>query len=203
VVVQDRDGMNLYAGRGVAVREFPLAKRHGFAAYLLFVDGKPVGVLEAKPAGHTLSGVQVQAKKYAAALPDTLIPQVGPLPFLYVSTGTETQFTNLLDPEPRSRRVFDVHRSETLAEWLSAPPLAECCPCTGKRRGRDRLLDAFLHTRDSVRLAVRFRPDFGHPDHFSCRARRAPPRLPPNRRKPTPHHNVAHHNQRTHAKEDS
>jgi type I restriction enzyme M protein len=51
--------MNLYAGRGVAVREFPLAKGYGFTDYLLFVDGKPVGVLEAKPAGHTLSGVHV------------------------------------------------------------------------------------------------------------------------------------------------
>jgi type I restriction enzyme, R subunit len=72
-----------------------------------------------------LSGVHVQIKKYAEGLPDTLTPPIRPLPFLYVSTGTETQFTNLLDPEPRSRRVFEVHRPETLAEWLSAPPLAE------------------------------------------------------------------------------
>jgi type I restriction enzyme R subunit len=107
------------------VREFPLAKGHGFVDYLLFVDGKPVAVLEAKPVGHTLSGVQVQAQKYAGGLPDTLSPPVRPLPFLYVSTGTETQFTNLLDPEPRSRRVFDVHRPETLAEWLSATTLSE------------------------------------------------------------------------------
>lgn len=35
-VVQNRAGMNLYAGRGVAVREFPLDT--GFADYLLFVD---------------------------------------------------------------------------------------------------------------------------------------------------------------------
>ena len=37
-VVQYRDGMNVYAGRGVAVREFRLAKGHGFADYLLFVE---------------------------------------------------------------------------------------------------------------------------------------------------------------------
>jgi type I restriction enzyme R subunit len=43
--------MNLSATRGVAVREFPLAPGHGFADYLLFVDGKAVGVLEAKPQG--------------------------------------------------------------------------------------------------------------------------------------------------------
>ena len=61
--------MNLSAGRGVAVREFKLTPGHGFADYLLFVDGKAVGVLEAKPEGHTLSGVEVQAKKSPPACP--------------------------------------------------------------------------------------------------------------------------------------
>jgi len=54
-VIQDRVQMNLYAGRGVAVREFPL--QTGEADYLLFVDRKAVGVVEAKPEGTTLSGV--------------------------------------------------------------------------------------------------------------------------------------------------
>jgi type I restriction enzyme R subunit len=121
--VQRRDQMNLAAARGVAVREFPLAAGHGFADYLLFVDGRAVGVLEAKPAGHTLSGVQVQADKYAAGLPAGLEPPVRPLPFLYLSTGSETMFTDLLDPDPRSRRVFQVHQPGTLAEWLAAETL--------------------------------------------------------------------------------
>jgi type I restriction enzyme, R subunit len=68
-IVQDRDAMNLSAGRGVAVREFKLTPGHGFADYLLFVDGKAAGVLEAKPEGHTLSGVEVQAEKYSTGLP--------------------------------------------------------------------------------------------------------------------------------------
>src|SRR5438093_225076 len=93
--VQGREDTNLAAGRGVAVREFALAHGHGFADYLLFVDGKAVGVLEAKPQGHTLSGVEIQAKKYATGLPDGLSPPVKPLPFLYLSTGTDTKFTNL------------------------------------------------------------------------------------------------------------
>jgi len=46
-----------------------------------------------------------------------------PLPFLYVSTGVETKFTNSLDPEPRSRRIFAPHRPETLREWLQADNL--------------------------------------------------------------------------------
>ena len=61
--VQDRAAMNLYAGRGVAVREFPTGK--GEADYLLFVDRKAVGVVEAKPVGTTLSGVAEQAGGYA------------------------------------------------------------------------------------------------------------------------------------------
>jgi len=122
-VIQDREAMNLSAGLGVAVREFKLTPGHGFADYLLFVDGKAVGVLEAKPEGHTLSGVEVQAEKYSTGLPAGLNPPVEPLPFLYLSTGAITKFTNLLDPDPRSRRVFQVHQPGTLAEWLAADTL--------------------------------------------------------------------------------
>jgi len=122
-IVQDRDAMNLSAGRGVAVREFKLTTGHGFADYLLFVDGKAVGVLEAKPEGHTLSGVEVQAEKYSTGLPAGLNPPIEPLPFLYLSTGAITKFTNLLDPDPRSRRIFQVHQPGTLAEWLAADSL--------------------------------------------------------------------------------
>ena len=57
--IQDMSGLNRYASLGVAVREFPLAT--GEADYLLFVEGKAVGVVEAKPAGTTLSGVAEQA----------------------------------------------------------------------------------------------------------------------------------------------
>ena len=49
--VQDREEMNLYGSpmAGVAVREAHL--KTGFADYLLFVDGKALGVIEAKKAG--------------------------------------------------------------------------------------------------------------------------------------------------------
>ena len=119
-----RDAANLSAGPGVAIREFKMAKGHGFADYLLFVEGHAVGAVEAKPAGHTLTGVEVQAKKYATGLPPALDAPLRPLPFLYLSTGVETRITNLLDPRPRSRRVFNFHRPETLKEWLDAKPLS-------------------------------------------------------------------------------
>lgn len=59
--VQDSRTLNLYASRGVAVCEFAMRRGHGFADYLLYVDGKAAGVLEAKKAGSTLSGVERQS----------------------------------------------------------------------------------------------------------------------------------------------
>ena len=116
--VQDVAALNVHAARGVAVREFPLRPGHGAADYLLYVDGRAAGVVEAKPAGHTLTGVEAQSGKYGAGLPDNLPRYIRPLPFLYESTGVETRFTNGLDPQPRSRNVFSFHKPETLAEWL-------------------------------------------------------------------------------------
>jgi type I restriction enzyme, R subunit len=68
-VVQSREALNLSAGRGIAVREFVLAKPHGRVDYLLFVDGGPAGVIEAKSAGTTLTEVEHQSGKYVAGLP--------------------------------------------------------------------------------------------------------------------------------------
>jgi len=115
--IQDVHELNLGAALGVAVREFPLES--GSADYLLFVDRKAAGVVEAKPEGTTLSGVADQSGKYIAGLPKNL-PNVGePLPFAYESTGIETFFRDLRDPDHRSRRVFAFHKPETLYEWSS------------------------------------------------------------------------------------
>jgi type I restriction enzyme R subunit len=123
-VLQDRETANVYAAQGVAIREFSLKTGHGIADYLLFVDGKAAGVVEAKKEGMTLTGVEPQTRKYASGLPGHLRPAWDPLPFLYRSNGGETFFTNLLEPEPRSRALFDgnFHRPETLALWLAPAP---------------------------------------------------------------------------------
>jgi type I restriction enzyme, R subunit len=116
-LIQDLKDMNLGAGIGVAVREFPL-KGAGFADYLLFVERHAIGVIEAKSEGTTLSGVSEQTEKYLHSLPQN-IPHVGDvLPFAYESTGTETYFRDLRDPDCRSRRVFAFHQPETLHEWV-------------------------------------------------------------------------------------
>src|SRR6266550_1700324 len=122
-LVQDREEMNRTAGDGVAVREFKLEKGHGYVDYLLFIDGSGVGVVEAKPAGYSLTSVEFQTKKYVEGLPASLTAPHKPLPFAYISTGEETVFINTLDPHPRTRAVFTFHRPETLREWLTADTL--------------------------------------------------------------------------------
>jgi type I restriction enzyme R subunit len=71
-LVQNRDDMNLTAGDAIAVCEFKLEKGHGYVDYLLFIDGNPVGVVEAKPAGYFPTSVEYQAKKYVEGLPASL-----------------------------------------------------------------------------------------------------------------------------------
>ena len=66
----------------------------------------------------TLTGVEIQTAKYSEGVPDGVPAPRRPLPFLYQSTGVETRFTNLLEPDARSRPVFAFHRPETLAQWL-------------------------------------------------------------------------------------
>lgn len=115
-VIQSRHDLNLSAGRGIAVREFHL--KTGYADYLLIVDRKAIGAIEAKAAGTTLSGIEPQSEKYSAGLVEPPMAWRKPLPFLYESTGVETYVTNGLDPEPRSRRIFSFHRPETLLAWV-------------------------------------------------------------------------------------
>src|SRR5713226_1663623 len=118
-LIQSRDETNINAARGVAIREFPLKTGYGEADYLLYVDAVPTGVVEAKKEGATLTGYEIQTEKYSVGLPPELKPARKPLPFCYQSTGIETRFTNLIEPDARSRPVFSFHRPETFAEWLA------------------------------------------------------------------------------------
>ena len=117
--VQDRRSINLSAGQGIAIREALLQGRDE-VDYLLFVDGKAIGTVEAKPEGFTLTGVEEQSGKYGKGLLDIYPKWREPLPFAYESTGVETQFTNQLDPSPKSRNVFAFHKPDTLLEWIQS-----------------------------------------------------------------------------------
>ncbi|WP_324352893.1 DEAD/DEAH box helicase family protein [Methyloceanibacter sp.] len=116
--VQPKKAINFDAGPGITVREYQTDV--GPADYVLFVDKKAVGVIEAKPEhwGQNITTVEDQSAGYAEAKLKW-INNSEPLPFVYESTGVITRFTDLRDPKPRSREVFSFHRPETLAEWLT------------------------------------------------------------------------------------
>ena len=116
-VVQDKKKIDFTAAQGIAVREY--LTDVGPADYVLFVDKQAVGVIEAKPEswGEKITTVEDQSQGYASA---TLkwVNNSTALRFVYESTGVITRFTDGLDPNPRSREIFNFHRPETLAKWI-------------------------------------------------------------------------------------
>ncbi|MBL8540958.1 MAG: DEAD/DEAH box helicase family protein, partial [Betaproteobacteria bacterium] len=170
--VQDYKRSDIHAARGVALREFQLNPGFGEADYLLYVDGKAAGVIEAKKRGATLTGVEVQSGRYAQGLPATLPAWRRPLPFLYESTGAETHFTNALDPEPRARNVFAFHRPETLADWLGAGEGLGVVPA---KAGTQRLSEAVAPAQAGAQLSAREAPPPYHLGTFLHRVRTMPP----------------------------
>ena len=128
--VQDRSRANLGAAVGVAVREFPLAT--GEADYLLFVNRKAIGAVEAKPEGATLSGVEAQSGKYSIGLPAHVPAWHRPLPFLYTPltlTQSLPQSHPFATPIDRRRtRVTELY-SQAQSDVVRASPvlLSRCC----------------------------------------------------------------------------
>src|SRR4051812_42606945 len=79
-LIQDYKKLDLSAGRGMAIREVRL--KEGRCDSLLLIDRKPVGIIEAKKAGVTLSKVAAQSGRYAENLPEFLRGSLtGKLPF--------------------------------------------------------------------------------------------------------------------------
>lgn len=115
-ILQDKKSINLAAGLGVAIREYQTDV--GPADYILFVDRKPVGLIEAKreEEGVRLTMVEEQSTEYASAKLKYI--NNDPLPFVYESTGELTRFTDYRDPKPRSRPVFTFHRPQTFEALL-------------------------------------------------------------------------------------
>jgi len=112
-ILQDMKELDRPESLGVAVRELPTMS--GPVDYLLFVEGIPVGVLEAKSEdkGVSLTTIAEQSKRYAESglkhMKD--IPNIR---FVYESTGALTYFCDYADTKARSREVFSFHRPETL-----------------------------------------------------------------------------------------
>ena len=123
--VQSKKNIDLNAQKGVAVREYQTDA--GPADYVLFVERKPVGIIEAKreEEGVRITVVEEQSSSYASAKLKYLNNE--PLPFIYESTGTITRFTDKRDPKPRSRNVFSFHKPDTISKWLKKEKSLRAC----------------------------------------------------------------------------
>jgi hypothetical protein len=139
--VQDGKALNLFAGPGIAVREVVMAPGHGRVDYLLYVGRKVVGVIEAKPEGTALSGVEWQSAMYVTGLPEGHRKRSravdGRLPFVFEAPGTETHFTNGFAPDPHARAIFHFPRPSTLARIVRDAHANAAAPTwRGKVRAR-------------------------------------------------------------------
>lgn len=116
-IIQDMKQLNLLAGLGVAVREFPTST--GPVDYALFVDGTPVGIVEAKKddAGENITVVEGQSSRYA----DSTFKWVKGdyrIRFAYETTSKLTRFTDYADIKCRSRTVFSFHQPQELQRLM-------------------------------------------------------------------------------------
>ena len=155
-VIQDMRQLNLAAGMGVAVREYPTDT--GPADYVLFVNRNAVGVIEAKKdsAGENLTVTESQTERYATANLKWRKDNT-PLRFLFEATGQIIRFTDSADPAPRSREVFHFFKPETLVQWQSQPEtlrrrLAEQMPVLPERNLRDCQISAVTGLEKSLAL---------------------------------------------------
>jgi len=114
--VQSKNNIDFSVGLGVAIREYQTSV--GPADYVLFVNQKPLGLIEAKKEdeGHRLTVVEEQSKEYATAGLKFFKNTEG-LKYIYESTGVVTRFTDYTDPKPRGRNMFSFHKPQTLLEW--------------------------------------------------------------------------------------
>jgi type I restriction enzyme R subunit len=118
-MVQDINQLNPTASLGVAVREFPTST--GPVDYALFIDGKPVGVVEAKKSdsGENITAVETQSARYAHSSFKWVNYEYR-IRFAYEATDELTRFTDYDDINYRSRNVFSFHQPQTLQKLMEA-----------------------------------------------------------------------------------
>ncbi|MCI8867950.1 MAG: DEAD/DEAH box helicase family protein [Anaerotignum sp.] len=119
-IIQDVKQLDLSAGLGIAVREFLTST--GRMDYALFVDGAPVGVVEAKRSdyGENITAVEGQTARYAKSSFKCNVENYE-IRFAYEATDKLVRFTDYRDIKYRSRTVFSFHRPETLQALLDMP----------------------------------------------------------------------------------
>lgn len=117
-IVQDMSELNIYAGKGVIVREYPTDT--GEVDYLIFINQQPVGIIEAKAitkGEKLITEVEDQTRRYVNSKFLYFNKSID-IRFVYESTGEITRFTDYNDIKFRSREIFTFHKPEELERLL-------------------------------------------------------------------------------------
>jgi type I restriction enzyme R subunit len=108
-----------------AVTEYPTA--NGPADYALFVDGRLLGIVEAKRLSLGPQNVLTQAERYSKGVVGSPFDFSGyHVPFLYSTNGEALWFRDVRHSLNRSRRIVAFHTPAALTELLSREFDQEC-----------------------------------------------------------------------------
>lgn len=98
-----------------AVEEYPT--KTGPADYALFVEGKLLGIIEAKKVSVGVGNVLEQAKRYSKGVPNTIGDWRGyKVPFLYSTNGELIFHIDVRKKENNSHQLIDFHSPQALID---------------------------------------------------------------------------------------
>lgn len=123
------------------------------ADYLLFINGKAVGVLEAKKETVDVSAawVKAQAENYVKKVPPTYQTIAKPLPLIYLSNGKTVLFKNGNIPESEYEEINRIHTPKEITRMLGLTDEYSALPTLKKQGLRDCQFEAITELEKSFR----------------------------------------------------
>lgn len=136
----------------VAIRE-GLLKGNLEADYFLFINGKAVGVLEAKreETDAFASKVCEQAALYAKSVPNIYQTYQNPLPFIFTSNGKELYFCDFREKDSNFKQIMSIPTPRELVKELGIEDTFAGLPTLKKKGLRDCQYEAVTELEKSFR----------------------------------------------------
>lgn len=135
-----------------AIREGLLKGNHE-ADYFLFINGKAIGVLEAKRKEVDVSSSKVceQTAMYVCGVPEYYQTWQRPLPFGYQSNGEETYFRDFRDKDGSLKLLNRIHTPKELTKMMGIEAPYAGLPTLKKKGLRDCQFEAITELEKSFR----------------------------------------------------
>ncbi len=136
----------------VAVRE-GLLQGNKEADYFLFINGKAIGILEAKREEIDAASDMVceQVETYAKSVPSCYTAYMKPIPFLYTSNGKDFYFRDFRDPDSAYEPIAVMHKPKKLVEMLGIEDPFAGLPTLNPKGLRDCQFEAITELEKSFR----------------------------------------------------